>query len=290
MTARRLRLPKASVIVATYNNKEALRRTVAGLLALDYPSYEVIVVDDGSTDGTAEMIRKMQGITAICLPHGGVCKARNAAIRQATGKIVVNMDHDCVPARDWLRRLVAGFGPGVGVVSSYGYYGGTSTAFRKDLLDRVGGYDEAYGYYREDADLSFMIMDLGYTFELVEARYDHDHRAVSPRGFRAVVRYAFTRWRYHMNDVLLFKKHPRLAGRFLDVKFGFLVNPLADFKVATGLWNRGTFSLSSPRGMTFMENRSPLHGIAIFLLGLCYVVGVKSYRLRGSLKFGRLLI
>lgn len=92
-----------------------------------------------------------------------------------------------------------------------------------------------------------------------------------------------------MNDVLLFKKHPRLAGKFLDVKLGFLVNPLADFRAATGLW-KGDYQLSSPRGITFLENSSPLHAAAIFLTGLAYVLGVKAYRLRGSLKFGKLLV
>lgn len=285
--------PKVSVVVATLNSRETLRKTLRGLLALSYPRpVEIIVVNDGSSDGTREMLDQefSRKVKSIHLPRSGVCIARNIGIENASGEIVVIMDHDCIPERDWLRRLVSGFdAKNVGVVSSYGYYGGTSTAFRKELLHQVGGYDPAYVYYREDTDLSFTIMDLGYEFRLVEAGYLHDHTLAKPRGIAGAIRYALQRWKYHMNDVLLFKKHPRLAGRFLDVKLGFLVNPLADFRAATGLW-QGRYELSSPRGITFLENRSPLHSVLIFLVGLACVAGVKAFRLRGSLKFGRLLV
>lgn len=283
-----------TIVVATYNNKDSLKKALEGMLSIEYPSYEIIVVNDGSVDGTREMLDVFfsgkKKITIVHIPHSGVCRARNEAIKRAKGDIVVNMDHDCIPGKGWLDNMVNGFSQGVGVVSSYGYYGGTSTAFRKDLLQKVGGYDEEYYYYREDADLSFKIMELGYQFKMVDAKYSHEHETVTPRGFREVVRYAFKRWEYHMNDVLLFKKHPKLAAKFLNVKMGCMVSPLSDFKVATGLWNRGRFSLSSPRGMTFMENKSPLHAIVIFCMGLFYVCGVKCYRLKGSLKFGKLLL
>jgi len=287
--------PDVSVVVATLNNAGTLRKTLNGLLGIGYPGkWEIIVVNDGSRDSTKEMLdREFSGkrrIKVIHIPHSGVCTARNIGIENSEGEILVNMDHDCIPERDWLKKLVAGFSSEkVGVVSSYGYYGGTSTAFRMDLLKRVGGYDKEYWYYREDTDLSFKIMDLGYEFRLVEAGYEHDHRLVKPRGAAGIVKYAIQRWGYHRNDVLLFKKHPRLAGKFLDVKMGFLVNPLNDFRAATGLW-KGEYNLSSPRGITFLENRTFLHGAAIFFAGLMYMMGVKVFRLRGSLKFGRLLV
>lgn len=291
----RKRYPNVSVVVATLNNQDALRRTVNGLLNIDYPGgFEIIVVNDGSTDGTKEMLdrtfSKRKKIKIIHIPHSGVCVARNIGIENSHGSIIVNMDHDCIPAKDWLRQLIRGFdSETIGIVSSYGYYGGTSTAFRKELLEKVGGYDEAYGYYREDTDLSFKIMALGYEFRLVAADYIHDHSPVSPKGVASALKYALQRWKYHMNDVLLFKKHPQLAKDFLNVKMGFLINPLTDFKVATGLWD-GKYEASSPRGITFIKNKSPVHSLAIFLTGLLYVAGVKSYRLRGSLKFGKLLV
>lgn len=287
--------PSVSIIVATLNNAASLRKTLKGLLRVKYPAkVEIVVVDDGSTDRTRSMLEKefsrFKRVKWLSIPHSGVCVARNTGIVRSTGKIVVNMDHDCIPTKDWLIKLVNGFSSKhVGIVSSYGYFGGTSTAFRRELLEQVGGYDEAYYYYREDTDLAFKIMERGYEFKLVEAEYEHDHEPVRPRGIGGAIKYALQRWRYHMNDVLLFKKHPHLAREFLDVKAGFLIHPLTDFRAATGLWDGG-YALSSPRGITFLENRSPLHALLIFSVGIVYVMGVKWFRLKGSLKFGKVLL
>jgi GT2 family glycosyltransferase len=291
--------PKASIVVATYNNAKVLRRVLDAMLALDYPAgYEIIVVDDGSKDGTAEMMRKeFSGEPRIRFlrfeKNQGVCRARNAGIEKALFPIVVNMDHDCIPEKKWLREMVKPFADAkVGIVSSFGAFGGTSTAFRRELLQKVQGYDERYRYYREDTDLTFSIMDLGYRYvTLPKPMYVHDHKEAAPRGLLESAKYVLKRLRYHENDVLLYKKHPKLAGKFLDVKLGFIVNPAEDFRVVVNRWEGSDreLKLGSPRGITFIENKSALHGLLIIFLGLVYVAAVKAFRLLGSLKFGKLL-
>jgi glycosyltransferase involved in cell wall biosynthesis len=285
--------------VATYRNPVGLEKTIRGLLKVDYPSdFEIVVVNDGSPDNTKEMLDSEFGKNKkIRLVHfeknQGVCKARNAGIRLARYPIVVNMDHDCVPEKDWLKEMVSGFdSEKVGVVSAYGGFGGTSTAFRKELLEKVGGYDEEYRYYREDTDLTFKIMDLGFEFKSVNARYLHDHKEVEPKGMKDFFRHVLKRLQYHQNDVLLWKKHPTsVCADFLHVQFGFWVDPRTDFAVATGTWQKGgKFSLSSPRGITFLQNKSSLHSVLIVLGGLGYVLAVKLFRLMGSIKFGKLLL
>jgi cellulose synthase/poly-beta-1,6-N-acetylglucosamine synthase-like glycosyltransferase len=293
------RWPNASIVVATYNRVNTLRKVLKAMLELEYPAeYEIIVVNDGSTDNTKQMLEEEFAnnpkITVINFEKNqGVCRARNAGIKNARYEIVVNMDHDCIPSKTWLKDLVSGFtNSKVGVVSSYGGFGGTSTAFRKELLEKVGGYDEDYRYYREDTDLTFKIMELGYEYKLVKADYVHDHVETKPKNLIALVRYVLQRLKYHQNDVLLYKKHPNeLTRKFLDIKFGFLVNPMYDFKIATGLWKKnGMLNLSSPRGIVFIENKTPLHTLAIIILGLGYVFAVKCSRLIASIKFGKLLI
>ncbi|MBI2530527.1 MAG: glycosyltransferase family 2 protein [Candidatus Diapherotrites archaeon] len=292
------KFPNASIVIATFNNAPILRRVLEAMLKLEYPAqYEIIVADDGSKDGTREMLqsnfRNNKKIKLIFLKHGGVCKARNAGIKAARFPIVINMDHDCIPSRNWLRDMAGGFdSEKIGIVSAYDYYGGTSTAFRKNLLNKVGGYDEDYVYYREDTDLSFKIMDLGYEFKLVKANYVHDHKLAKPKGFMGLAKHVMQRLKYHQNDVLLYKKHPaKLCEKFLNIKFHFLVSPLSDFKAATGIWGKGVgFSISSPRGIVFLENKSPLHALAIILAGIAYVCAVKISRLIGSIRFGKLLI
>jgi len=287
----------ASIVVATYNNRKVLKRTLDSLLSQDFDGrYEVIVVNDGSTDGTGEFLeRYAQGKSRLKVfhqPNSGVCRARNRGIENAKYQIVVNMDHDCIAQKDW-QKMADGFdSPDVGIVSAYDYYGGTSTSFRKELLDRVGGYDEQYRYYREDTDLSFKIMDLGYKFRLVKAGYFHDHRQARPKGIIALARHVLQRLRYHQNDVLLYKKHPtKVCEDFLHIKYRFLVDPLQDFRVATGTWEKGKkMNLSSPRGIVFIENKGPLHAAIIIAAGICYAVAVKASRLVGSIKFGKLLL
>jgi len=288
----------ASIIVSAYNNKKVLKKTLDGLLKQKFSGkYEIIVVNDGSNDGTREFLdtylKDKKNLKVFHQKNKGVCSARNKGIVNAQYEIVINMDQDCIPEKDWLEKMVAGFSDEKsGVVSAYDYYGGTSTGFRKKLLDKVGGYDEAYKYYREDTDLTFKIMDLGYEFKLIEAGYEHDHNEVKPKGFLALVKHVMQRLYYHQNDVLLYKKHPtKICREFLNIKFGFLVNPVKDFQATTGTWGKGVgFSLSSPRGITFMENKTPLHAILIIIGGIGYVIAVKTSRLIGSLRFRKLLI
>ncbi len=291
--------PKASIVIASYNSAPTLKKTLKGMLALDYPpGFEVLVVDDGSTDGTKEMLEKGFGkekkIRVFHNPHGGVCKARNTGIKNAANPIIVIMDHDCIPEKGWLRGLVKGFdSEKVGVVSSFDSFGGgTSTAFRKSVLGRLGGFDERFYYYREDTDLVFRVIEAGYGVKRVKAKFFHDHKMVKPSGFLNLLKHAWQRILYHKNDVLLYKKHPKLGKEFLGVKFGFIVSPAKDFGVATNRWAGPgkKFALSSPRGITYIENKGLAHSLAIFLTGVAYMASLKVVRLYGSVKFGKLLV
>ncbi|MEK6970131.1 MAG: glycosyltransferase [archaeon] len=293
----------ASIIVATLNGGEPLVRAVTGMLAQKFDGdYDIVVVDDGSFDGkTPELLKKYFGKTPqvklVFLPRSGVCMARNAGMREARGEVIINMDHDCIPQERWLQTMVNGFdSPNVGAVSAYGHYGGTSTGFRKAVLDHLQGYDEDFFYYREDTDLSFRIMELGYEYKRVPTAskmYTEDRTLVSPKGVAAVLNYTHQRLRYHMNDVLLHKKHStRLCNGFLHVRWKFFVDPVEDFKVATGLWDgdQKEMELSSPRGLSFFRGR----GVGSFFLivsgGLGYVLAITLARIAGSLKHGHLLI
>jgi len=287
----------ASIVVMTHNRKRVLEKTIDAMLQLDYSGkYEIIVVNDGSTDGTEEMLEnrfsKNNKISIINQPRSLPCKARNNGIKRAKYEVVVIMDDDCIPRKDWLERLMEGFDDkGVGIVSSYSVHGGTSTAFLTDALRKVGGFDEEYGYYREDTDLVFRMQELGYRVKLVKAPFRHEHRMEAPKGMPGLIKYGLERAAYHMNDALLYRKHPKLGAEFLDVKFGFLVNPERDFQAATNQWwGGGKMKLASPRGIVFMENKSPLHAILIFFGAFAWVVLVKFYRLMGSIRFGKLLI
>jgi GT2 family glycosyltransferase len=120
--------PLVSVIVVCWNAERLLGRCLEHLIAQSYARREIIVVDDGSEDGTlavAERAREHAELTIVHRARNHGCpSARNLGLDAASGEIVAFMDADAFPARDWLSRLVAALGsdPGVGGVASTVFY------------------------------------------------------------------------------------------------------------------------------------------------------------------------
>jgi hypothetical protein len=98
--------PRVSIVVCSYNGAATLEQCIRSLLALAYPDYEVIVVDDGSTDNTAAILARFPSIRVITQSNQGLSSARNAGLRSATGEIVAYTDADCFVDADWLTHLV----------------------------------------------------------------------------------------------------------------------------------------------------------------------------------------
>lgn len=98
--------PRVSVVVCCFNAAPTLDECLASLERLQYPDYEVIVVDDGSTDRTAEIAAKYP-FRLIQVPNGGLSKARNLGIDAATGDIVAFIDSDAFADQDWLYYMVS---------------------------------------------------------------------------------------------------------------------------------------------------------------------------------------
>lgn len=189
--APRARWPKASVVVCTYNGAATIGACVDALRTLDYPDCELIVVDDGSTDGAGE-IAAGGGARVIRTDNRGLSAARNTGTAAAAGEIVAFCDDDCVPDRHWLRHLVASLldsgdagvgGPNVpppdtvvadGVGHAPGgpmhvlvseveaeHIPGCNMAFRRTALERVGGFDPRFRVAGDDVDLCWRIRDAG---------------------------------------------------------------------------------------------------------------------------------
>ena len=106
---------RISAVVCTRNRREHLRRAIAGLLAqtLDRSRYEIVVVDNGSTDGTPSVVSSADGcgvrLRYVYEPRLGLSHARNAAIAAAEGDLVAFLDDDAVPAAAWLETVVETF-------------------------------------------------------------------------------------------------------------------------------------------------------------------------------------
>ena len=185
--------PRVSVVVCVYNGAATLRACLASLGRLDYPDYETIVVDDGSTDATAAIAGEFAGVTLLRQPNGGLSHARNVGLRAATGTVVAYTDCDCEADEDWLFRLVVALeqtglagvgGPNLapadeGVVAACVGRGpggpahvllddlraehvpGCNMAFRRDALRAVGGFDAQFRAAGDDVDLVWRLQDSG---------------------------------------------------------------------------------------------------------------------------------
>jgi glycosyltransferase involved in cell wall biosynthesis len=108
-------LPFTSVVVAAYNSERTIARCLAALAALDYPRFEVIVVDNASTDRTRQLVAERAGegaadkppLTLLDEPRRGWPAARNRAWHFSRAPLVANIDADCFAEPSWLRELVA---------------------------------------------------------------------------------------------------------------------------------------------------------------------------------------
>lgn len=90
-----------SVLIATRNRRDVLTRTLDALFAQEFPAgdYELVVVDDGSTDGTPQMLERLEPrcrLTVLAQPHRGLPAARNAALAAAAGEFVLILDDDII--------------------------------------------------------------------------------------------------------------------------------------------------------------------------------------------------
>src|SRR6266550_1471073 len=187
-----LRWPKISVVVSTFNGAATIRDTLAGLEHLDYPDFEVIVVNDGSTDATPQIASEYR-VRIITTRNQGLSAARNIGIRAATGEIVAFIDDDAYPDLHWLRFLALAFrdgtyvavgGPNLpppddgwvadAVANAPGgpnpvllsdrvaeHIPGCNMAFRKEALEVIGGFDSVFRTAGDDVDVCWRLRDRG---------------------------------------------------------------------------------------------------------------------------------
>ena len=202
--------PKVSVVVPVYNGGKTVRATVEHLLAQTLAPHEIILVNDGSTDDTREVLRSFgDRIVLISTPNAGPAAARNEGVRAASGPLVAFTDSDCLPDKDWLKELVRGFyapniagaggtvrGASPGRVGEYvdlngslnpGFArGGTVTrlvtanaCFRRDALIEANLFDQRFRKPGgEDTELSVGLRSMGFELPDVSAavvRHQHNH-------------------------------------------------------------------------------------------------------------------
>lgn len=237
--------PVVSVVVAAHNRRDRVAALLASLRnqTLDPGSFEVIVVDDSSADGTgsmaeAEAQRSPYALAVVERPEqGGPARARNDGWRLAAAPLVAFIDDDCEATPTWLERLSAAASAAPGAVvqgrtrpnpreleaagpfsvtrdvdgSGAWWFETCNIAYPREVLERLEGFDESFPEpLGEDTDLGWRALGAGGRRVFVDdAVVDH---AVEDLGRAGHLRRALR----GADAVLVFERHPRLREQALD--------------------------------------------------------------------------
>ena len=293
--------PPVSIIIATFNQKSTLQNCVESFANIKYDNvFEILVIDAGSTAKTLEEIytklETLSNVKIYRIKHSGGVIARNFGIKSSAYEYCAIFGGDCIVNPQWLSQMMKSFKENMAFVSAYGPHGGNATIYKKRALKDVNFFDVSFNKmgsgYHDDSDVFYKLKKIGYTSKFLESPdVAFKHITTIQNGLYGKLKYSLKRVLIHKLDPLLFKRHPDEFRKDFDVLFAFIINPIKDFKKATGKWNKnGTFSLSSPQGVTLISNRGPISFFLIVLGGVVYVSLLKILRLIYSFRYGRLLI
>ena len=268
------RYPRVSVIVCAYNGERTMDRCLASLETLNYPDYEVIVINDGSTDRTKEISERYKYVQLINQTNQGLSAARNAGLRAATGDIIAYTDCDCMVDPDWLMHLVARF-----LTSDFGAVGGPNLpppdnsmvancvavspgapahvllddeiaehipgcnmAFRREALEAIDGFDPLFRAAGDDVDVCWRLQNKGYKIGFSAAAVVWHFRRNTVRD------YVKQQEGYGKAEALLYFKHPTRFNVLGQSRwFGRIYGDLSSFvltrqpRIYSGVFGRGLF-------------------------------------------------
>ena len=212
------RLPRApfvSVIVCSYNGGRTLAACLDSLGKLNYPDYEIILVDDGSTDDTRDIAEQFPHVRYIYQENHGLSHARNTGAAAATGDVFAYTDSDCMADLDWLYyligTLVSGDYAGVGgpnmtppaqnwiqacVAAAPGgpshvlltdtiaeHIPGCNMAFYRWAFENIGGFDPEYHKAGDDVDFCWRLQQAGCVIAFSPTAIVWHHRRFTLRAF-----------------------------------------------------------------------------------------------------------
>jgi GT2 family glycosyltransferase len=265
--------PRISVVVCSYNGESTIAETLDALERLEYPDYEVIVVDDGSIHALRE-ITSTYNLHLIRQENQGLSVARNTGMEAATGEIVAYIDDDAYPDPHWLTYLAASFmrsnhagigGPNIAppndgdiadcIANAPGgpihvlltdeiaeHIPGCNMAYRRERLMAVGGFDSRFRVAGDDVDLCWRLQECGWTLGFSPTAVVWHHRRNSIR------RYLKQQREYAKAEALLADKWPskynsaghitwqgRLYGRGLVERVFF------QSRIYHGIWGSALF-------------------------------------------------
>jgi glycosyltransferase involved in cell wall biosynthesis len=228
------KLPMVSVIICSYNGASTIESCLRSMERLRYPEYEVIFVDDGSTDGTQEILKKFPWVRNIRQKNMGLSYARNVGMNAARGEVIIYTDSDCEADEDWLYYMVlalvrsshAGMGgpnlipdEGSWVADCVGlspggpthvmindreaeHVPGCNMAYYTRVAKEINGFDPQFRAAGDDVDFIWRLQHAGYTIGFSPAAQVWHYRRNTVRA------YLKQQKGYGIAEALLKYKHP----------------------------------------------------------------------------------
>ena len=246
---------ECSIILATYNRVDYLKKALLALLSLDFSNFEIIVVNDGSGDGTKEFLDALNNDKIKVIHHSvnlGLSASRNTGIKNACYEIVAFTDDDCLVEKNWLTELLQGFSDEkIGLVIGQTFYinqnykgyfperlvsnlgarwpMGCNIAYRRKVFDVCGYFDDFFfRYNNEDSEMAIRAVSRGF---------------LVARRLEAIVYHQAVNWTIKslLNSArnasvwpILKKRYPQHYLYFSPkIKFGIFVNIEDYFYIAT---------------------------------------------------------
>jgi len=233
--------PRVSVVVASYNGAATLKACLQSLGRMNYPNYEIILVDDGSTDTTPAIAVEFPEVRSLRHERNlGLSVARNTGIEAATGDIVAFTDSDCRADEDWLHFLIgdllnsrfAGIGghnflppedspvASTVMVSPGGpahvmltdrlaeHIPGCNMAFYRWALQEIGGFDPIFWKAGDDVDVCWRLQQRGYRIGFSPGGFVWHYRRNTVRA------YLKQQAGYGEAEAVLERRHPENFNRF----------------------------------------------------------------------------
>ncbi len=281
------RTPMVSVVICAYNAERTMRPCLESLRKLDYPNYEVVIVDDGSRDRTAEISMDFPEFRLIRQPNRGLSVARNVGMHAARGELIAYTDSDCVVDPHWLtfmvRAMVEGGFDGCGgpnyapheegrvegcVAASPGapchvltaedraeHLAGCNMVFSKSALLEVGGFDPQFTSAGDDVDICWRMLDGGLRLGFCPAAFVWHFRRNTVKAYYGQQR------GYGRAEAMLYAKYPERFNGLGQIKWKGTIPGLAR-TMPGGSAKRVRWSAASTPLQTVYE---PVLGLLNFL-------------------------
>jgi GT2 family glycosyltransferase len=244
--------PRVSVVVCAYNAAATIDECLQALEGLNYPDFEIIVVDDGSTDGTGVAAARYRSVRLVTTANAGLSAARNTGLMHATGEIVAYTDADVRVDPEWLTYLVQPFanpdvaaagGPAVVPVDDPWFaqcvarapgspthvliddrvaehVPGCNCAFRRQVLTSIGGFNPVFLRAGDDVDVCWRVQAEGWTIGFAPAALVwHRHRSSTRAYWRQQIGYG-------EGETWLSRRHPEKFARGRIAWSGHIYSPL----------------------------------------------------------------